>query len=195
MQDKVNGVDRAGLFGTIDAIKADPELAKFRFRLANEWVEGGLNRSVIRDFHGTRADIAHAQPFVVTNDEPPVLLSGDAGPNPVENLLHALAGCLTTSIVYHAAAKGMAVASVRTRFEGSLDLRGFLGLSKDVRNGYQSIRAIFEIEGDLTPEQKRELLAMGPRFSPVYDVVSNGVPVACMLAEDAMDSGQTTAAA
>lgn len=195
MQDKVNGVDRAALSGTIEAIEADPGLAKFRFRLMNEWVDGGLNRSTIRDFHGTGAEIAHARPFVVTNDEPPVLLSGDAGPNPVENLLHALAGCLTTSIVYHAAAKGMAVDAVRTRFEGSLDLRGFLGLSQDVRNGYQSIRAIFEIEGDLTPEQKRELLALGPRYSPVYDVVSNGVPVACMLAEDAADRKPAEAAA
>lgn len=114
-----------------------------------------------------------------------MLLSGDKGPNPVENLLHALAGCLTTSIIYHAAAKGMKVDAVRTRFEGDLDLRGFLGLSPEVRNGYQAIRAIFDIEGDLTPAQKREIMAMGPRYSPVFDVVSHGVPVTCMLAEEA----------
>jgi len=184
MQDMMNGVDRAGLFGTIDAVKANPELAKFEFRLTNEWVDGGLNRSTIRDFHGTCAEIAHARPFELSNDEPPVLLSGDKGPNPVENLLHALAGCLTTSIVYHAAARGLAVDAVRTRFEGDLDLRGFLGLSQEVRNGYQAIRAVFEIDGDLTLEQKRELMAMGPRFSPVFDVVSNGVPVTCVLAAD-----------
>jgi uncharacterized OsmC-like protein len=184
VQDAINGVDRQALFGTIDAVKAAPELARFEFRLTNEWVDGGLNRSTVADFHGTRREIAHAAPFVLSNDELPVLLSGDKGPNPVENLLHALAGCLTTSIVYHAAAKGVKVDAVRARFEGDLDLRGFLGTSKEVRNGYQGIRVVFDIDGDLTGEQKRELMAMGPRFSPVFDVVTNGVPVACRLTED-----------
>lgn len=184
MQDMVNGVDRKALFETVAAVEARPELAAFRFRLSNAWVDGGLNRSTVRDFHGCCQDIAHAAPFELHNDEPAVLLSGDRGPNPVENLRHALAGCLTTTIVYHAAARGMAVTAVRTRFEGELDLRGFLGIDPQVRNGYREIRAVFEIEGALTPEQKRELLALGPRFSPVFDVVSHGVPVACMLAED-----------
>lgn len=180
----LNGVDRQALFGTLDAVKADPALAKFEFRLRNEWVDGGYNRSTVSDFHGTGQEIAHVSPFVLHNDEPAALLSADRAPNPVENLLHALAGCLTTSLVYHATARGIAIDSVRTRFEGDLDLRGFLGLSKEVRNGYQAIRVVFEIDGDLTTEQKRELMAMGPRFSPVFDIVSNGVPVTCRLAED-----------
>jgi uncharacterized OsmC-like protein len=180
----VNGVDREALFATIEAVKTDPVLAEFEFRLRNEWVDGGLNRSTVTDFHGTRQDIAHAKPFEILNDEPAVLLSGDRGPNPVENLLHALAGCLTTSIVYHAAARGMKLDAVRTRFEGSLDLRGFLGLSREVRNGYREIRVVFDIEGDLSQAQKRELMEMGPRFSPVYDVVTNGTPVRCRLAEE-----------
>jgi uncharacterized OsmC-like protein len=184
MHETINGVDRQGIFATIDAIKADPGLASFEFRVRNEWLCGGLNRSTVSDFHGTRQDIKHQAPFVLYNDEPPVLLSGDKGPNPVENLLHALAGCLTTSIVYHAAARGMRVEAVRTRFEGDLDLRGFLGIAPEVRNGYQCIRVVFEIEGDLTLEQKRQLMAMGPARSPVYDVVTNGTHIACTLAED-----------
>ncbi len=99
------------------------------------WVNGGLNRSTVKEFYGTGQDIDHAAPFTLYNDEPPVLLSGDKGPNPVENLLHALAGCLTTSIVYHAAARGMAVKAIRTRFEGDLDLRRLLGITKTRRNG------------------------------------------------------------
>lgn len=186
MQDRVNGVDRKRLFDTIEAVRQDPGLAAFEFRLKNEWVDGGLNVSTVSDFHGTRQEIKHRTPFVLRNDEPEVLLSGDEGPNPVENLLHALAGCLTTAIVYHAAARGKKIDAVRTRFEGDLDLRGFLGLSEEVRNGYQAIRVVFEIDGDMSPEEKRELMAMGPRFSPVFDVVSNGVPVSCSLAEDAM---------
>lgn len=180
----VNGVDREALFATIDAVKHDNDLAKFEFRIENEWIGGGLNKSTVKDFYGTKKDIEHETPFELYNDEHPVLLSDDKGPNPVENLLHALAGCLTTSIVYHAAAKNIPVKAVRTRFEGDLDLRGFLNLSDEVRNGYSAIRVVFDIEGDMTAEEKRELMAMGPKFSPVFDVVSNGTKVDCVLAED-----------
>lgn len=184
MQPMTNGVDTAALFATIEAVKADTGLAKFEFRLRNEWVDGGLNRSTISEYYGAGQDWSRETPFELVNDEPPVLLSGDKGPNPVENLLHALAGCLTTSLVYHAAAKGIPVRAVRTRFEGDLDLRGFLGLSKEVRNGYRSIRVVFEIEGDMPEQQKRELIAMAQARSPVFDVVSHGTIVSCQLAGD-----------
>lgn len=188
MQDEINGVNRIGLFTAIEALTHDASLAQFNFRIENEWLDGGLNRSTVRDFRGVGQEIAHVAPFELYNDEPPVLLSGDKGPNPVENLLHALAGCLVTSIVYHAAARGMKIDAVRTRFEGDLDLRGLLGITKSCRNGYRQIRVTFDIEGDLTLAQKRELMAMGPEFSPVYDVVSNGTEVKCQLREDALQA-------
>ncbi len=184
MTDIMNGVDRKALFDTIEAVKKDPALAKFEFRLKNEWMRGGLNRSTVKDFYGTKTEIDRNNPFVLYNDEPPVLLSGDEGPNPVENLLHALAGCMTTSIAYHAAAKGKKIDAIRTRFEGDLDLQGFLGLSKTVRKGYRNIRVVFEIDGDLTTEEKRDLMALAPTYSPVFDVVTNGTNVALTLAED-----------
>lgn len=177
----LNGVDRKALFDTIDAIKATPELASFRFRVRNKWLDGGLNSSEVTNFYGTNAEIDHAQTFEILNDEPPVLLSDDKAPNPVEYVLHALAGCLTTTMVYHAAARGMAIEAVTSRFEGDVDLRGFLGLSKSVRNGFSAIRVTFSIDGDLTDEQKRELIAVAQEYSPVFDIVSNGVPVAVSL--------------
>ena len=177
-----NGVAVDALMATIGAVSENAELAKFEFRIENEWIDGGLNRTVVRDFHGTCQDIDHASPFTLYNDEPPVLLSGDQGPNPVENLLHALAGCLTTSMVYHAAANGIPVKSVKTRFEGDLDLRGFLGMSDEVRRGYQGIRAVFDIDGDIEEKQKAELVAMATKFSPVFDVITNGTPVNCSVA-------------
>ena len=182
MTTMINGVDRDALQATVAAVQDDPTLAAFEFRLANRWVEGGLNRSTVGAFHGTNMEHHRAQPFELVNDEPLVLLSGDRGPNPVEHVLHALAGCLTTSLVYHAAARGMQVEAVRTRFVGDLDLRGFLGLEPSVRNGYREIRVAFEIDGDLTAEQKAELVRLAQARSPVFDVVSNGVPVACALA-------------
>ena len=186
----MNGVDTEKLFGTIEAVKADSSLATFQFRLFNQWVGGGENRSRIDGFYGTNQEMRHNQPFFLVNDEPEVLLSEDRGPNPVEYVLHALAGCLTTSMVYHAAAHGIAIKGVTTRFEGDLDLRGFLGLSKDVRRGFQAIRVVFDIDADCDAAKKQELIAMAQTYSPVFDIVTNGVPVSCML-----DGGMAQASA
>jgi uncharacterized OsmC-like protein len=183
MNTMLNGVDRGKLFGTIEAIKADPSLARFQFRLTNRWVNGGENRSRIEGFYGAGAEMQHAQAFSLVNDEPEVLLSADTAPNPVEYVLHALAGCLTTSLVYHAAARGIAVRSVATTFEGDLDLRGFLGLSEDVRRGFKRIRVMFDVDADCDAVKKRELIAMAEAHSPVFDIVTNGLPVICQLTE------------
>jgi uncharacterized OsmC-like protein len=120
------------------------------------------------------------EPFLQENDEPYVLLGQDNAPNPVEFVLHALAGCLTTSMVYHAAAKGYEVSKVSSTLEGELDLRGFLGMDDKVRKGYKKINVRFDIEGDLTDEQKQDMLGL-TRFSPVFDIVSNAVPVEITL--------------
>lgn len=179
----VNGVDREALFGTVDAIKGDPAIAKFQFRLNNTWVDGGLNRSTVDAFHGAKQEMQHAHAFTLLNDEPAVLLSGDTAPNPVEYVLHALAGCLTTSLVYHAAARGIPIRGVSTRFEGDLDLHGFLGMSDKVRRGFQNIRVTFDIDADIDAAAKGELVTMAEMYSPVFDIVSNGVPVACAVAD------------
>jgi uncharacterized OsmC-like protein len=170
----VNGVNVTQLDATIGAIRETPTLATFQFRARNRWIEGGLNRSTIKEFYGAgEEDTTRAEPFVLDADEPPVLLGEDRGANPVEYVLHALAACLTTSLVFHAAAQGIPIDEVESRLEGDLDLHGFLGLKDDVRKGYQSIRVSFRIKADATEEQLRELCKM----SPVFDIVSNPVPV------------------
>jgi uncharacterized OsmC-like protein len=179
----INGVDTEKLFGTIEAVKADPSLATFQFRLFNQWVGGGENRSRVDSVRGAGQELQHKQPFFLVNDEPEVLLSEDRGPKPVEYVLHALAGCLTSSLVYHAAARGIAVKGITTRFEGDLDLRGFLGLSKEVRRGFHTIRVMFDIDADCDAVKKQELIEMAQAYSPGFDMVSNGVPVTCMLDE------------
>ena len=181
MTNVINGVDTAALSATIEAIKGDPEIARFQFRVRNRWIDGGENRSMVDDYRGAKQEMRHGQVFELVNDEPPVLLSGDKAPNPVEYVLHALAGCLTTSLVYHAAARGIPVRGVTTRFEGDLDLRGFLGMKDDVRRGFEAIRVVFDIDADADTAKKQELIAMAQRYSPVFDIVSNGVPVACAL--------------
>jgi uncharacterized OsmC-like protein len=180
-QHSVNGVAVDKLFGTIDAIKKNPVIATFKFRASNKWLDGGHNRTTIKNYYGTQQDHERKEPFVLDADEPPVLLGNDHGPNPVEYALTALAACVTTSIVYHAAAKGVRLNSVESRLEGDIDLQGFLGLSKEVPRGYKEIRMFFKIDADAPDEKLEEIVQLGPTYSPVFDTITRAVPVKVKL--------------
>jgi len=169
----LNGVDTEALAQKAGALQHDPGLAEFNFRIRNHWINGGHNQSLCTDFHGVGEDIAHEHPFTLEADEPPVLLSTDKGANPVEHLLHALAGCLTSSLVYHAAARGIVLDEVESTVEGDIDVRGFMGLSDRVRKGYQNIHVSFKVKTDASPQQLRELA----NYSPVFDTLQHGTNV------------------
>jgi uncharacterized OsmC-like protein len=178
MSGVMNGVDVERLGQTIRAVQKDPGLARSQFRAVNRWISGGHNRSTIKGFYGAgQEDTTRTKSFELDADEPHVLLGKDQGANPVEFVLHALAACLTTSLVYHAAARGMRLESVESQLEGDLDLQGFLGLSDQVRRGYKEIRVKFNVKSDASLEQLEELT----KFSPVYDIVSNPVPVSIQI--------------
>lgn len=174
----VNGVNTEELMRTISAVKAQPEIARFRFNISNRWMTGGHNRSTVKGFFGAMQEMEHAAPFVMEAGEPPVLLGQDEGANPVEYLLHALAACVTTAMVYHAAGQGIEIQSVESRIEGDLDLRGFLGIDSSVRNGYENIRMYLKIRTTASEREWNKLVRLGPGFSPVYDSIVHGVPVA-----------------
>ena len=178
----INGVNVDELFGTIDAVKKTPVIAKFKFRAENQWINGGHNRTTLKNFYGTQQEHEHEEPFVLDADEPPLLLGRDLGPNPVEYALTALAACVTTSIVYHAAAKGVTIRSMESRLEGDIDLQGFLGLREDVPRGYKEIRMSVKIDADAPPEKLEEIVRLGPTYSPVYDTITRAVPVSVQLA-------------
>jgi uncharacterized OsmC-like protein len=173
-----NGVDTGQMYGTLDAVKADPSLAKFQFRARNRWLGGAHNRSTIRDFYAAnQEDTSRADEFVLDAGEPAILLGTDTGPNPAEFLLHALAACLTTAIVYVAAARKVRLTKVESTIEGDMDVQGTLGLSDDYRNGFEQIRISFHVEGDAPEEKLQEIVARAQARSAVFDMVSNGVPV------------------
>jgi uncharacterized OsmC-like protein len=170
----VNGVDVEMLGRTVEAIKENSDLAKCKFRLRNTWIQGGHNRSTVGSFYGACQENSHQATFELDADEPPVLAGTDLAPNPVEHLLHALAGCLTSTLIYHAAIRGIQIEELECELEGDLDLRGFLGLSKDVRKGYQNIRVTFRVKTDSNQLEKLKALS---KLSPVFDVTSNGTQV------------------
>jgi uncharacterized OsmC-like protein len=173
-----NGVDTEKLFGTLDVVKAQPEIAEFKFRVRNHWIDGAHNRSTIQDFYAAcQEDTSRTSAFTVDAGEPQILIGNDTGANPAEFLLHALAACLTTSIVYVAAARGVQLSEVSSTLEGDMDVRGALGLSDEVRNGFEKIRVSFRVKGDAPPEKLQELVARAQARSAVFDCVTNGVPV------------------
>ncbi len=170
-----NGVNVTALGATIEAVRNQPEIATFQFRARNKWLDGGHNRSTVKAFYGAcEEDATRTKAFEMDAAEPPVLLGQDQGANPVEYLLHALASCLTTSMVYHAAARGIGVDSVESELEGDIDIQGFLGLRDDVRKGYNQIRVEFTVRTDDATADDLKECAM---FSPVFDTVSRSVPV------------------
>ena len=171
-----NGVDTATLFATLDAVKAAPEAARFQFRAHNEWLSGTHNRSTIRDFFGVGEERAHDRTFTFDADHPAVLVGRDNGPTPVEFVLHALAACLTAGLANIAAARGVHLDEVTSTVEGDIDLLGILGLSDEVRNGYQQIKVDFILRGD-DPDKLRSVVEQSRRRSAVFDVLTTGVPV------------------
>ena len=174
-----NGVDTEKMFATLDLIKEQPELARFQFRATNRWIDGAHNRSTIQGFYGAgEENTSRTEAFALDAGEPEVLLGKDTGPNPVEFLLHSLAACLTTSIVYVAAARNVRLTSVESELTGDLDARGAFGIDPEPRNGFEHIDVAFRVTGDAPEEKLREVVQRARERSAVYDIVTNGVPIA-----------------
>ena len=170
----INGVDLDTLMGTVNAIQQDPELGISRFRASNTWLAGNHNRSTVTGFYGAKQEIAHKQTFTMDADEPAILAGHDQGANPVEHLLHALASCVTTSMVAHAAVRGIRIEALESQLEGDIDLRGFLGLAPDVPKGYTEIRVKFRVQAN--PEDIPMLKKL-TAFSPVFNTITKGANV------------------
>jgi len=173
----VNGVNVDAFYTTVDAIKSNPAIAKFKFRVQNQWDGASQNSSTIDTYYGAGEERSRTKPFLLVADEPPVLLGRDNAVNPVEYLLHALAACLTTSMVYHAAARGIEIEEIESSLEGDIDLLGFLDLDPLVRQGFHGIRAKFKIKADAPDDQLQAIVRLGTGHSPVFDSLTRGVPV------------------
>ena len=180
-----NGVNTETMFATLDLLKIQPELGRFQFRASNRWIDGAHNRSTIKGFYAAGGeDESRAEAFELDAGEPAILLGTDTGPNPAEYLLHALAACLTTSIVYVAAARKVELTSVESTLVGHMDVRGALGVDPEPRNGFERIEVSFRVTGNAPEAKLHEVVERAKARSAVYDMVTNGVPVAVEVATD-----------
>ncbi len=173
-----NGINVDQLVTTINAIKGDPDIAKFQFRAQTKWINGGHCQTEIKNFYGAKAeDTSRTRSFVIDADEPPVLLGENQGANAVEAVLHALASCLCVGFVYNAAVRGISIESLSFSLEGDIDLHAFLGLSETMRPGYEGIKVKCRVKADASKEKLAELCTYAQKTSPVFDMLCNPVPV------------------
>ena len=177
-----NGVDTAGLFATIDVVRAQPELARFQFRTTTRWESGTHNRTTVAGYFGAGAEQERPTAHTLEADHPAVLVGLDHAPTPAEHLLAALGSCLMSGLANIAAARGIELREATARVEGDIDLRGILGIDKSVRNGYSGIRVTFHVDGDAPPEQLAALVEQARARSAVYDVLTTGTAVAVDVA-------------
>ena len=179
----VNGVDVRRLTATIDAIKKNPELARFTFRCQSRWNGGARSTTTIDTFRGAGSEQQHASTHTLEVDEPYALLGTDTAQNPVETVLAALTSCLAVGFAYNAAAQGIEIEDLAFQLEGEVDTNAFLGLRDDVRPGYESLRVRYQVK---SPASREQLVALGEyvqRTSPVLDIIANPVPVTIELVD------------
>jgi uncharacterized OsmC-like protein len=177
-----NGVDVDTLFATLDAVRQQPEIARFQFRSSHRWVSGTHNRGTIHGFYGAGQELEHKRPTVIDADHPEVLVGADSAPTPAELLLNALGACLTSGLANIAAARGIDLDEVTATVEGDINLLGILGLDDGVRNGYEQVRVVFHVKGDAEAAKLAALVEQSRRRSAVFDVMTNGVPVSVAVA-------------
>jgi len=173
----LNGVDTPNLFATINVVKDNPALAKFQFRAKNTWVSGTHSRGAIETFSGAGGEHTHKKTFTLEADHPVVLVGNDNAPLPVEIVLYGLAACITGGIANIAAARGVKLDEVEATIAGDMDIRGILGLSDEVRNGYDNIRLDITIKGDAPDDKLRQIVEQSKARSAVFDIITNRVPV------------------
>ena len=170
----INGVNVDQLMNVIGEIEADQNYAKFQFRATNQWINGSLSRSSIKGFYaGNAEDTTRDEAFTLDADEPAIAAGQDSAPNAMEYVLHALATCLTGTLVYHAAVRGIEIDSVESSYAGDMDVRGLFGLSDDVRKGFNKVTVDMRVKSKASVDELTELAL----FSPVYEMVSRSLPV------------------
>src|SRR6187200_2861579 len=145
-----NGVNVEALLGAREALSGAPEAAKFEWRATCEWQNGTHSTSAVEGFFGLGEEQRHRTRYSFDMDHPEIFASEDNGATPVEMVLVGLAGCLTAGVAAVAQNREIQLRKVSATIEGSMDVRGILGIDSDVRNGFSSIKVTYDIITDPT---------------------------------------------
>jgi uncharacterized OsmC-like protein len=139
-----------------DAYRADPEKARITLTAQGSGAGGPIACSV-----DLGRAIYEAQAHVGVGGAGTAACSGDL-------LLGALAACAQLTCQMVATAMGLTVHSIETTVEGDLDLRGTLGIDREVGAGFNAIRLRFTIDAPgATDEQLTSLREKTERYCTV----------------------------
>jgi uncharacterized OsmC-like protein len=159
-------------------MRNQPEMAKVTFSVKSEWNGGFSVTSSSKAFRIGGQNIDRNTEYRMQYDFPDQLSGEGWGPTVCEGCMGSLAACLTQTIVAHATSRGIQIDSISIDIEGDVDLRGFTGISNEVRPGAQQFRVNVNIKNDTASvEQINELREIGKRFSPAFDTLTNGTSV------------------
>lgn len=176
-----NGVDVMELLNTIDQITYNPEVAAFTYRANNTWLGGTRSEAVVGSYYGALKEETDREPQIIDMDEVPDLLGSGREVSPAELLLVSLSGCFTKTLITKAASRDIQLKGVKSWYEGTIDMRGALGISDDINPGYQSIHVHVTIDADIPSDRKQELVDLAVKHSPVYNTINRSVPITVEL--------------
>lgn len=177
-----NGVNVAALLDAREALKGAPEAAQFTWRASSTWTRGVHSTVTVKNFFGLGQEQSHKAESVFDADHPEVFAADDNGITPIEYLLVGLASCLTAGVASVAQNRGIQLRSVEATLEGTHDIRGILGVDRDVRNGFNDITVTFRIDADASKEEIEALVAQSQKRSAVFDALTNPTDVTVRVA-------------
>jgi uncharacterized OsmC-like protein len=177
-----NGVNVQALLEARDALKSAPEAAQFTWRASSKWQYGVHSNVTIQNYFGLGQEQSHKTESVFDADHPEVFAAEDNGITPIEYLLVGLAACLTAGVASVAQNRGIQLRSVSSTVEGQHDIRGILGADSDIRNGFNDIKVIFNIDADASREEIEALVAQSQKRSAVFDALTNPTDVTVEVA-------------
>lgn len=168
-----NGVNVEALLGAREALTGAPAGAQFKWRASCKWINGTHSQSTVHGFFGLGEEQKHKTEFTFDADHPEIFASADKGATPVEMVLAGLASCMTGAIAAVATNRKIQLRSVTATLEGGMNILGILGADPDVRNGFDGIKVIYNIDADASKDDIEALVAQGQKRSAVFDIISN----------------------
>lgn len=151
----INGIDVSALQSIGAAVTEQPSRALASFSTRTRWTGGLAARSEVKQW--SLGGQSLPRDFSIESDEPGELLGGGSAPNPQELLFSAIAACMIVTWVVGAASQGIELEELSIELSGTLDLRGPMGLVRELRRGFPGVKCRVEVSAKTGAEELRAL--------------------------------------
>jgi uncharacterized OsmC-like protein len=175
-----SGVNAQVLGTVIETIKNQPEMAKVTFQVQTQWQNGDGFKitSTGKNFQIGGQTVERREAYTLASDYPDEMGGMSKGPTVCEMCMASIGSCISQTIVAYATMMGVQLDSITIETEGDVDIRGFTGVSEDVRPGAQEFRMDIHLESKTaSKEQLEKLYELGNRFSPAIDTLTHGTTI------------------